>query len=270
MQSASPRHGCSARGPEEDALERVEVGPGLPQSRQEALPVPLQEARPERGGHPPLVVGQGRAAYPFHHVVPRSEAVPVDLQPYRLLAEAEPLEQRGVRLRREDGRAPREAAERVAKRLLARYLDRGGVREVVVVGGDLDGELAALGQRAGQPGQQRLVIGNPVQRGIGEDSDHTRPRPARERRRRCLLCGRTTRHRRMPPTWRAWPASCRSRPSRRRRGGDAARGSARPCRSRDRPRASRAGLHQVEQVVERARPLVAKAGVLLGVPVGRG
>ena len=43
------------------------------------------------------------------------------------------------------------------------------MRGVVVVGRHLDGELTGLRQRGGQTPEERLVIGNPLQRGVGED-----------------------------------------------------------------------------------------------------
>ena len=124
-----------------------------------------------------------------------------------------------------------------------------------------------LGQRGGEPGQERLVIGNPVQRGVGEDevevsvagkvADISRLEPepvARERRalgqhrRRVVDADRLPRRKPLVQLPRQLAGAAAEI--------DHAHAGSR--------------LHQIEQIEEGPRPLVAKPPVLLGIPVGRG
>ena len=140
------------------------------------------------------------------------------------------------------------------------------MRGVIVVGGHLDGELTSLRQRGGQTPEERLVVGDPLQRGVGEDevvvslareradvSLLERQTVAREgralgqHRRRVVDADRLSR--RKPPV--QLPRQL-------------AGAAAEIDHAHVRPR-----LHQIEQIEEGPRPLVAKPLVLLRIPVGR-
>jgi hypothetical protein len=83
-------------------LEGIEEGPAGGELRQEALTIPLQEARPERGRETALVVSEEGAAYPLHDRVPRLQLVGVHLEPYVLVPKTELVQERRVGLRGED------------------------------------------------------------------------------------------------------------------------------------------------------------------------
>ena len=137
---------------------------------------------------------------------------------------------------------------------------------MIVVGGDLHGELTGLRQCGGEPGQERLVVGDPVQRGVGEDevvvsltrerADVSRLEPqtvAREgralgqHRRRVVDADRLSR--RKPPV-------------------QLPRQLAGTAAEIDHAH-SWPWLHEIEQIEEGPRPLVAKPPVLLRIPVRR-
>jgi len=94
--------------------------------------------------------------------------VEVHLQADVLLREAETVEKDRVPLRRLDRGEPAPLAQRRPERLLARDLDGHHVAGMVEVGRHLHAELAAVGQGADEPPEQRLVVGQPVQGGVGE------------------------------------------------------------------------------------------------------
>ena len=93
----------------------------------------------------------------------------VDLQPDVLLPEVKAVQERRVDLGRQHRRLADVPCQSLPERSLPRDFDRRGVRWVIVVRGDLHGELTGLRQCGGEPGQERLVVGDPVQRGVGED-----------------------------------------------------------------------------------------------------
>src|SRR5439155_20680477 len=87
--------------------ERALLGEPLHQT----LSVPREEALVELGAEALLVVREERALHPLDDVLAALERMPVDLEAHRLLAEAEPEEERRVGLGREDGADPRAARE---------------------------------------------------------------------------------------------------------------------------------------------------------------
>jgi len=94
--------------------------------------------------------------------------VGVHLDPDPLLGEAEPEQEPRVGLRLEHRGLADVAAERAGERRLARDLPGEGVGRVRVVRGHLEGELPAGRQQGGEPGEQRGVVGHPVERGVRE------------------------------------------------------------------------------------------------------
>src|SRR5215207_5354126 len=155
--------------PQEHPLERVEEGSRILELGQETLLIPLQEARPELSRETALVVRQQAPPYPLHNCLARLQLVGVDLQADMLPAIAEPVQQRRVRFGGEHRPLPLIAAQCFPKWWFTRDRKRRQMRGVVVVGRHLNGELSNLRQRGGQTPEERLVIGNPLQRGVGED-----------------------------------------------------------------------------------------------------
>ena len=189
----------------------------------------------------------------------------VDLQADVLLPEAKAVQERRVDLGRQHRRLADVSAQRLPEWGFARDLDRGHVRGVIVVGGDLHGELTGLRQCGGEPGQERLVVGDPVQRGVGEDEVVVSL--ARERADVSLLEAETVaregralgQHRRRVVDADRLPR--REPPVQLPR--QLAGAAAEIDDAHSRPR-----LHQIEQIEEGLRPLVAEPPVLLRIPVG--
>ena len=157
--------------------------------------------------------------------------------------------------------------EGLAERRLARDRDGRGVRRMVVVGWHLHGQLPVCRQRGGQTPQQRRVIGRPVERGVGEDEivfviAGERADVAGREAQAVARVGRGLRqHRRRVVDAERLPRSEMAVERPRQLAGAAPEiDDAHP----------RPWLHQRHQIEEGLRPLVAKAAVLLGVPVGRG
>ena len=118
---------ASAAGPEQDALEGVEVRAAVAELVHEPLAVPVDELVEELGREPLLEAREARALHPLDHVGTRLEMVRVDLEAHVLLGEPDRVEQLGVLLGLGDaehrvGRG--RAAERVEERLLVRDLAR--------------------------------------------------------------------------------------------------------------------------------------------------
>jgi hypothetical protein len=69
-----------------------------------------------------------------------------------------------------------ETAERARERLLRRHPRRGQVRRIVMHRRHLHEQLTAGGKRRGEPGEQRRMVGHPVQRRVREDEVVVTPR----------------------------------------------------------------------------------------------
>src|SRR3990172_5574807 len=159
----------SALGPQEDALEREEAGSPVGNLLEEALPVAGQEAGEELRAQPRLIGREGGAPHPFHHLLPRVQDVRIGQQPNRLLAEAQRKQKGGVGLGIENQARLREAAQGLSEGRLSGHRHRHSMGGLLVVGGDLDRDLSPLGQGPGEPAEQPLMVGDPVQGGVGED-----------------------------------------------------------------------------------------------------
>src|SRR5215207_2458776 len=78
---AGPPSGPAAATPEQEALERVGVWPGVLQAGQQALAVGGQELGEQLLWHAGLVVGEQGAPDPLDHLVAGGHVVQVDLEP---------------------------------------------------------------------------------------------------------------------------------------------------------------------------------------------
>jgi thiopeptide-type bacteriocin biosynthesis protein len=161
-----------AAGPEEEPLERVEVGARVVELREQRLAVARDEAVIEGRGQAPLVLGEEAALDPLDDLVAAGQVVAVDAQLDALLPEAQAVEDRGVLP------GGQHLARRPRRRALGQGLAEGGlggdlggdpVRGVISMRRHLDRELAALGERVGKAAQELGVAGQPVQRGVGEE-----------------------------------------------------------------------------------------------------
>src|SRR5215472_11791027 len=86
-----------------------------------------------------------------------------------LLGEAEAMEQARVVLRGEGRAQAAVATEGVLKRRGLRELAGDLVGRLIVVGRDLNRELASRSEGSREPREDRLVVVDPVQSGVGED-----------------------------------------------------------------------------------------------------
>src|SRR6266571_4558362 len=166
----------SALGPEEDPLVGEEVGVGVGQPGEELLAVALDEGGEEIPGEAPLVVREQGPLHPLHDLLPRLQAVAVDLEADVLLAIAQLVEDHRVLLGRQDGAPPEVAAEGRPEGLLPGHLARRDLGGVVVVGRHLDRELAPRGEAQGEPPEHVLVERHPVERRVREDQVPGAPR----------------------------------------------------------------------------------------------
>src|SRR5207247_1973604 len=78
--AASSSCDLSPRTPEEDALEGEEVGTRVREARLQPVAVAREEALVVVRREPPPVRGQQGPLDPFHDLLPRGEAVAVDLE----------------------------------------------------------------------------------------------------------------------------------------------------------------------------------------------
>ena len=166
--------------------------------------------------------------------------VAVDLEPDVLVGEAELVEQRGVRLRREHrrglGKRVAVGEERITERWLVGDLERERVRRVIAVGRDLDREPSTGAECVAQQAQQAGVVRHPVQRRVAE---HEVVRGSGLEPADVAELEAQPRGTRGAEPARASPASCRCRRSWRRPGARGGGRSARRSRSRGRRPARR-------------------------------
>src|SRR5580704_3239030 len=91
-----------SNGPEEDALEGVEVGALVLENLEEELPVTLEEPLKEGRRQPFLVVDEHGPLDPLEHFLPAGELVGVDDEANVLLGEPQGVEHLRVSLGAED------------------------------------------------------------------------------------------------------------------------------------------------------------------------
>ena len=89
-----------ARPPQEHPFERIEEWPRVLELGEQALPVPLQEARPELSRETAFVVREHTPPHPLHDRLPRFQLVGVDLQADALFREPQAVQERRVDLGR--------------------------------------------------------------------------------------------------------------------------------------------------------------------------
>jgi len=142
------------------------------QPGEQPLAIAGQELLVDAARQPFPVVGEQRALYPVHHGVGARQVMAVDLQTDVLLDKVEFVQAGRVCLGQEHVPGPfsraRPERQRLGEGALEGDLGRDRMGGMVMVGGDLEGQLAAGAQRPGQPGEQRFVPVDPVEGGVGE------------------------------------------------------------------------------------------------------
>ena len=224
----------------------------------------LEEPLVELGGHPRSVLGQDRPLHPLHDALPRFEEVAVDDELHGLPREAEAVEEDGVGLHGEDVGRVDVTVEGRGERLLRGDLAGRDVRRVVLVGGEVDGQLPAGGEEGGEARPERLVPLDEVEGGVRED-EVERLRRARRTR---LSPARTSAPE--PRRRRSCPASSPNGRARASRGLPSRSWSCRVSSPVPQPRSTTriAGprLHEVEEVEEGGASFAQELPVLHRVP----
>lgn len=129
----------------------------------------IHESSEEFGRQIRFVVGEQRSLDPFDHGFARLEEMRVDLKPDVLFPESQVMQERGISFRRQDGVAGSRVRQIRLKGKFAPELARDPVRRIILVGRDLDEELAfGLEGRVHSAQDPRMVVA-PLECGVGQD-----------------------------------------------------------------------------------------------------